>query len=456
MFETLDASINPEGSMELLSRAEVANLKDTSRGGLYQLFRQCSLAVLNSGQDDALKMYNAYPDFDIKVLQRDRGIKLILRNAPASAFVDGQIIKGLQEHLFSVVRDIIFINNKLSELQLNLGESEGITNAVFEILRNAGLLVPGLEPNLVVCWGGHAISRDEYDFTKEVGYELGLRGLDIVTGCGPGAMKGSMKGATIAHAKQRISRGRYIGVSEPGIIAAEPPNAIVNHLVVMPDIEKRLEAFVRLGHGIVIFPGGVGTLEEVLYILGVLAHPGNRNLPFPVFLVGAAVSREYLSALDRFLVTALGDGISNLYEIIIDDPQLVASKMAVKMQEIRRFRRRHRDAYYYNWRLTIPQVFQFPFDPTHQNMASLNLHPKQEVYQLAANLRCAFSGLVAGNVKKTTMDAVSRQGPFNLQGDADLVANIDKLLRYFVSQQRMSLDGGGYIPCYTLSAAANS
>lgn len=456
MFETLDASINPEGSMELLSRAEVANLKDTSRGGLYQLFRQCSLAVLNSGQDDALKMYNAYPDFDIKVLQRDRGIKLILRNAPASAFVDGQIIKGLQEHLFSVVRDIIFINNKLSELQLNLGESEGITNAVFEILRNAGLLVPGLEPNLVVCWGGHAISRDEYDFTKEVGYELGLRGLDIVTGCGPGAMKGSMKGATIAHAKQRISRGRYIGVSEPGIIAAEPPNAIVNHLVVMPDIEKRLEAFVRLGHGIVIFPGGVGTLEEVLYILGVLAHPGNRNLPFPVFLVGAAVSREYLSALDRFLVTALGDGISNLYEIIIDDPQLVASKMAVKMQEIRRFRRRHRDAYYYNWRLTIPQVFQFPFDPTHQNMASLNLHPKQEVYQLAANLRCAFSGLVAGNVKKTTMDAVSRQGPFNLKGDADLVANMDKLLRYFVSQQRMSLDGGGYIPCYTLSAAANS
>lgn len=456
MFETLDASINPDGSMELLSRAEVANLKDTSRGGLYQLFRQCSLAVLNSGQDDALKMYNAYPDFDIKVLQRDRGIKLILRNAPASAFVDGQIIKGLQEHLFSVVRDIIFINNKLSELQLNLGESEGITNAVFEILRNAGLLVPGLEPNLVVCWGGHAISRDEYDFTKEVGYELGLRGLDIVTGCGPGAMKGSMKGATIAHAKQRISRGRYIGVSEPGIIAAEPPNAIVNHLVVMPDIEKRLEAFVRLGHGIVIFPGGVGTLEEVLYILGVLAHPGNRNLPFPVFLVGAAVSREYLSALDRFLVTALGDGISNLYEIIIDDPQLVASKMAVKMQEIRRFRRRHRDAYYYNWRLTIPQVFQFPFDPTHQNMASLNLHPKQEVYQLAANLRCAFSGLVAGNVKKTTMDAVSRQGPFNLKGDADLVANMDKLLRYFVSQQRMSLDGGGYIPCYTLSAAANS
>ena len=35
----------------------------------------------------------------------------------------------------------------------------------------------------------------------------------------------------------------------------------------MPDIEKRLEAFVRTAHGIVIFPGGVGTAEEILYIL---------------------------------------------------------------------------------------------------------------------------------------------------------------------------------------------
>src|SRR3546814_2522968 len=87
-----------------------------------------------------------------------------------------------------------------------------------------------------------------------VGYELGLRGLAICTGCGPGAMKGPMKGATIAHAKQRHRRPRYIGITEPGIIAAESPNPIVNHLVLLPDIEKRLESFVRLGHGLIVFP----------------------------------------------------------------------------------------------------------------------------------------------------------------------------------------------------------
>ena len=76
---------------------------------------------------------------------------------------------------------------------------------------------------------------------ESVGYEIGLRGMDVGTGCGPGAMKGPMKGATIGHAKQRIKAGRYLGITEPGIIAAEAPNPMVNELVILPDIEKRLE-----------------------------------------------------------------------------------------------------------------------------------------------------------------------------------------------------------------------
>ncbi|MES8247507.1 LOG family protein, partial [Cutibacterium acnes] len=165
--------------------------------------------------------------------------------------------------------------------QSSLQTSDDITDAVFRLLRNARILHP-TEPNLVVCWGGHSISRDEYVYTKQVGYELGLRGLDICTGCGPGAMKGPMKGATIAHAKQRRRRTRYIGITEPGIIAAESPNPIVNHLVIMPDIEKRLEAFVRIAHGIIVFPGGVGTAEEILYLLGILMREENAGLPFPL------------------------------------------------------------------------------------------------------------------------------------------------------------------------------
>lgn len=191
------------------------------------------------------------------------------------------MITGIQEHLFSVLRDIVYARNEIeTRPKFDLVSQNGITNAVFHILRNANVLQPNMDPNLVVCWGGHSISREEYDYTKEVGHELGLRGLNICTGCGPGAMKGPMKGATIGHNKQRIYNGRYIGMTEPGIIAAESPNPIVNELVILPDIEKRLEGFVRTGHGIIVFPGGAGTAEEILYILGVLLNPANKELPF--------------------------------------------------------------------------------------------------------------------------------------------------------------------------------
>ena len=95
-----------------------------------------------------------------------------------------------------------------------------------------------------------------------------------------------MKGAAIGHAKQRIKTGRYLGISEPGIIGAEPPNPIINDLVIMPDIEMRLEAFVRVGHAIVVFPGGAGTAEEILYLVGLLMAPENDGLPFPLIFTG--------------------------------------------------------------------------------------------------------------------------------------------------------------------------
>ena len=184
------------------------------------------------------------------------------------------------------------------------------------------------KPNLVVCWGGHSIGTEEYQYTKKVGYELGLRGLDVCTGCGPGAMKGPMKGATIGHAKQRIVGGRYIGLTEPGIIAAEPPNPIVNQLVIMPDIEKRLEAFVRLAHGIVVFPGGVGTAEEILYLLGILLEPANAGQPLQGRAHRARNPRaEYFVQITRFIGGTLGEKAAELLHVIVDDPAEVARYM---------------------------------------------------------------------------------------------------------------------------------
>ena len=452
---TVNARISPRGGLDVLSRNEVGRLRDASSGGLHDLLRRCALAVLTSGSqsDDPRAALERYPDFDIQVQQQDRGIKLELVNAPSQAFVDGQLIIGVAELLFAVVRDIAYVATEIQGSgQFDLDDSQDITNAVFEILRNARILRPHIDPNLVVCWGGHSIGREEYLYTKSVGYELGLRGVDICTGCGPGAMKGPMKGATIAHAKQRRRTNRYIGVTEPGIIAAESPNPIVNHLVIMPDIEKRLEAFVRIGHGIIVFPGGVGTAEEILYLLGILLHPDNAGTPFPLVFTGPQQSAPYFEQIDHFLRLALGERVAERYRIVVDNPAEVAKHMVRGVEKVRSHRLDNKDAFFFNWSLRIQPEFQHPFMPTHENMARLKLHREQPPHMLAADLRRAFSGIVAGNVKEDGMRAIEKYGPFRIDGEPEIMRALDALLRAFVAQKRMKMSGE-YRPCYEVVAA---
>lgn len=452
-FDVVDARVTPEGRMDILSKAEVIKLLDKSQGGLYEMFRNCSLAVLNSGSnlDDGKELLERYKDFDIRVIQQERGIKLEVKNAPGHAFVDGKMIKGINEHLFTVLRDIVYLTDEIYDNpKIDLGTSEGITNAVFHILRNANVLRPQTNPNLVVCWGGHSIKRWEYEYTKEVGHALGLRGLDICTGCGPGAMKGPMKGATIGHSKQRIPSGRYIGLTEPGIIAAESPNPIVNDLVILPDIEKRLEAFVRTGHAIIVFPGGAGTAEEILYILGILLHPENRDIPFPLILTGPDSAREYFRGIDEFIGVTLGAEAQKRYKIIVGDSAQVGREVKEGIELVRQFRREKSDAYYYNWSLKIEHEFQKPFEPTHENMLNLELHKNQPSHLLAANLRRMFSGIVAGNVKADGIRAIEEHGHFEIRGDRTIMEPMDALLASFVEQHRMKLPGKAYTPCYKI------
>lgn len=450
-YDVIDAVISPKGQLETLSQFEVARILDTNKGELAQVFRNCSLAVLNCGSpiDDGKELMERYPVFEIEITQRQRGIKLAMKNAPAIAFVDGKLMAGISEHLFAVLRDVIYAHYKIMHSpRFDMSNSVDITNGVFHILRNAHSTIPRLEPNMVVCWGGHSISRSEYDYTKEVGYQMGLRSLDICTGCGPGAMKGPMKGATIGHAKQRSGSGRYLGITEPGIIAAESPNPIVNALIIMPDIEKRLEAFVRTGHGVVVFPGGAGTAEEILYVLGILLHPKNVSVPFPLIFTGPKSAEGYFKQINQFIVDTLGLDAQQRYKIIIDDPARVAREMNEGMHQVRKFREELDDAFYYNWSLTIDDEFQRPFSPTHENMRNLELRRDQPVHKLAANLRRAFSGVVSGNVKEEGIRAIEKHGHFELNGDSEIMEPMDALLTAFVEQQRMKLPGTEYVPCY--------
>ncbi|WP_275098429.1 nucleotide 5'-monophosphate nucleosidase PpnN [Sedimenticola hydrogenitrophicus] len=454
--KVVNSTIRPASHMAVLSRREIEQLRDVTGTGLHRLFRKCALAVLSSGSqvDNCEELMSMYPDFDIQVRERHQGIVLEVSNAPAEAFVDDQLIEGIRYHLFSVLRDILYLRDTASNHK-HLAPNMQISHEIFYRLRHAGAFHPGKKPNTVVCWGGHAIPVEEYDYTKEIGYYLGLRGIDICTGCGAGAMKGPMKGAAIAHAKQRHTKGRHIGLTEPGIIAAEAPNAIVNELIVMPDIEKRLEAFIRLGHVLIIFPGGVGTMEELLFVLGVLSHPDNLDIELPIFLTGPESSSGYFDSVIRFIEMTLGSTALNLVRKVIGNPGLVAKLVNDALLHVTKERRQRDDSFHYNWSLHIEQEFQEPFVPDHESMAKLQLSRDLPTQELAANLRRALSGIVTGNVKEPGINAIRERGPFQITGEPELMNAMDELLTSFTRQGRMKVKGD-YLPCYEIVKSAEA
>ena len=172
-------SVRPLRTLNLLSQEEIRRLGNPSED-LHRLFRDCAL---DSHQDDAEQIFNTFADFDIRLIPQERGILLQIDNAPAQSFVGDTLIRGIQEHLSSALRDIVYTDFKI--LAQELKTPEQITDSVFMILRNANVVRPDMPPNMVVCWGGHSIPRAEYDYAKQVGYELGLRNLNVITGCGP-------------------------------------------------------------------------------------------------------------------------------------------------------------------------------------------------------------------------------------------------------------------------------
>ena len=72
-------------------------------------------------------------------------------------------------------------------------------------------------------------------------------------------------------------------------------------------------------------------------------------------------------------------------------------------------------------------------------------------HELAANLRRAFSGIVAGNIREEGIRAIEEHGPFELKGEPALISALGELLESFVRDRRMRLsDPASYVPCYRI------
>jgi len=108
----------------------------------------------------------------------------------------------------------------------------------------------------IVCFGSSRVVPTDptWKLADAVGYEIGRRGLTVVSGGYGGAMGAVSEGG-------RRGGGQVYGVTTP-IFTERQGNAHLHQEYQEPDYPSRLAALLRQGHGFVALPGALGTVSE--------------------------------------------------------------------------------------------------------------------------------------------------------------------------------------------------
>jgi uncharacterized protein (TIGR00730 family) len=152
-----------------------------------------------------------------------------------------------------------------------------------------------------------------YKLAYKTAYLLSKKGYSIITGAGPGIMEAANKGAYDA---KGISIGMNILIPEQ-----QKPNSYVNYLLEFRYFFVRKVIFTKYSCAFVVFPGGLGTLDELFEALALVET--NRIDPIPVVLAGS----KYWQGMIAWLKELIKEGtlVKNNLKLfkVADTPQEV-------------------------------------------------------------------------------------------------------------------------------------
>jgi predicted Rossmann-fold nucleotide-binding protein len=399
------------------------------------------------------------PNLTMELKPLKSKLKILLNGIPKDKLVRGKLIKMKELQIVCGIRDILLSR----QYPLTETSPEGITDYIFHFVRNAGILTKDDQQRnhygRIMIQGGHHIPKIESTHHKRLGYRIGLLGLELITGSGPGSMEDPMKGAIRGYQMNRLKR-KFIGITEDGIISGEPCNDYIDHLIVFPDIEKRLEAFIRMSKAGIILPGGPGTFEEILTILWIKTHPANKNFRFPLYFCQPVQSGDYFENIIELLNDCFDTDFSDKGYIkffISDaenktdpalDPRRIADELYEEMREnYKRGKKAEHDngiPYFplWDWDVYFPERLQKPLEIKKDFIESLTFSRKSSMTELFFSLRSLSSAIVECNVRDR--DFIKRNGLFELKGDKSILRKVDKLFQAFAEAGRM---GGRSYEC---------
>ena len=134
----------------------------------------------------------------------------------------------------------------------------------------------------VTIFGSSRIKEGDirYKQIKNLAKMIGKRGMDIVTGGGPGMMKAASEGHRIG---KKNKKTHTIGLAIK-LANKQKTNKYVDIEEKFTRFSNRLDEFMLLSNAIVVSPGGVGTLLEFFYSWQLVQTKQVYNIP--IILLG--------------------------------------------------------------------------------------------------------------------------------------------------------------------------
>jgi hypothetical protein len=183
----------------------------------------------------------------------------------------------------------------------------------WRVFRIMGEFVEGFEtlskvPRGVTVFGSARSWPDSEDYARAeaVGRALALAGYAVITGGGPGDMEAANKGALQAG-------GTSVGLAIELPFEARP-NPYLTVTVSFRYFFVRKVMFVKYSQGMVILPGGFGTLDELFETVTLIQT--RKIKPIPVVLVGDDDYWEGLLAWIRRTLVSRGKVRADEVEIL--------------------------------------------------------------------------------------------------------------------------------------------
>ena len=141
----------------------------------------------------------------------------------------------------------------------------------------------------VAVFGSARLSEGHryYELGRSVAKALAEKGFDIITGAGPGIMEAANRGAQEGGAHS-------VGVNID-LPFEQVPNSYIDELISFRYFFVRKLMFLKYSCGIVILPGGFGTMDELFETLTLMQT--QRAKPMPVVITGT----DYYAELWRWL-----------------------------------------------------------------------------------------------------------------------------------------------------------